>query len=255
MSELRKTPIGKTIENFIIEAGVNLPASPVDVWKLGFQIIKDKKDENFLNDVLNGVKNVTVENIKAEKSLERLYKSLQVIAKATTNEKIERFKRFTINGMIYQNEISDNDYELYLNILDNLTDKEFIILSIINKIHPTILVNDQPDKYCGFQGKITLSNLDEVISKFKGDTKISMTENNLLEILKEATGLQEEINNYKLILYSKGLIELCQALEGYMILEKVSILGEKFMEFINKEKINAWFNKSRIRTNWRKYKN
>lgn len=234
MSELKRTSIGNAIENFVLNAVSNLPTDSIDICKLGFQFIKDKKEEKFITDVLNSKVNIDTSALSTQKSIERLYKVTQVIAKATTQEKINRFKKLTINGILFQNEISDNDYELYLNILDNLTDNEFLILSIINKIYPTILINNHPDPYCGYKGKITLSNLDDIIAKYKNDTQISMTEDNLFEILKEATGIQEEMNSYMLILYSKGLIELLPTTDGTMQLKKISNLGRKFVEFINK---------------------
>jgi len=234
MTELRHTPMGRAIENYLINAGLNIPTSTPDAIKSACQFWKNKKEESYFNDILSDIIKIDSSSLNFEKSLERIYLPLQVIAKVTTKEKMDRFKKLTINGIIYQNEISDNDYELYLNILDNLTDKEFIILSIINKIYPTILINENIDKYCGYKDKITLANLEDIINKFKDDTQISITEATLLEILKEATGLQKEINNYMLILYSKGLIELNPTLGGGMSLEKISILGQKFMDFINK---------------------
>lgn len=235
MSKLIKTPIGNAIEQFVLESGVNLPASPIDICKLGFQIIKDKKEEAFINDVLNSKANVDTSVFKTQKLLERLYKVTQVIAKATTQDKINRFKKLTINGIIYQNEISDDDYELYLNILDNLTDNEFLILSIINKLWPIIRINFNSNQFANYSGEITLSNLDEVIALGRNnDTNIFISEGTLIKILQEATSLQDEIRNYICILYSKGLIESVTTKDRTMRVDKISTLGRKFVEFINK---------------------
>ncbi|OLA94675.1 MAG: hypothetical protein BHW64_02735 [Candidatus Melainabacteria bacterium LEY3_CP_29_8] len=51
-----------------------------------------------------------------------------MISKATTQDKINRIQALTINGILEQNDLTDEDYELYVRITDELTDAEFIYL-------------------------------------------------------------------------------------------------------------------------------
>lgn len=131
MSNLVRTEFGKQIEEIVIDAGLKIPDSPIASLKLGLQLIKDKREEQFLTDLLSSLTHIGLKDINANKSLEKIYKSLQVIAKATTQEKINRFKKLTINGIFYQNSTSDNDYELYLSLVDNLNDEEFLALKYL----------------------------------------------------------------------------------------------------------------------------
>ena len=187
MAELVKiNSFWKLICNYLLEIGLQIPTSPLEGCKLVLQQIKDKREDQFINDVLEGVKKIDSSDLNAEKSLSRLYKTLQVIAKATTQDKINRFKKLTINGIIYQKETSENEYELFLNILDSLTEEEFVIL------------------------------LD--IFKNKG-----------------INSQNQEIVCYLQMLNSKGLIKLEPSLNGNMVFKDISIIGKKFMEFINRE--------------------
>lgn len=129
---IRKT-FNDSLCQFLIDNGkkaVDL-ANPLSACKLALETLEEHNKDRFIEDVLKGLRNVDTESLKAEKSLERLYKSLQVIAKATTQDKINRFKKLTINGIIYQNSTSDNDYELYLSLVDNLNDMEILVLKYL----------------------------------------------------------------------------------------------------------------------------
>ncbi|MDP4182364.1 MAG: hypothetical protein Q8942_14900 [Bacillota bacterium] len=236
MANLVKTKFGQAIENFIIEAGLQVPNSPITALKLALQKWKDKKDEQFIVEIIDGLKRIDLKDIQAEKSFNKIYKTLQVIAKATTQEKINRFKKLTINGIVYQNEITENEYELYLHILDNLTDKEFIILSIIHQIHSIILICNHEDEYCGFKEEINGSNFERVINYLKDNKQqIWIKRDRLLNLLRELTGLNKELENYIYILHSKGLVDLALLVNGHMGFEKISLVGQKFMEFLNKD--------------------
>ena len=217
MSDIIRTSIGKKIEEFVIGAGANLPSSPIDVAKLGFQIIKDKKEETFLNEVLNEVTNVTAADINAIKSLERLYKSLQVIAKATTQDKITRFKNLTINGIISQNELSDNNYELYLRLIDELTDEEFIYLnSLVKNLDRTLNFNNDSEEN------------KELISQYE-------KANELIKLKLELS--DEKLDLYRNTLAGKGLVNL-QAAWGGLAFKNLPELAYDFMKFIEKGQIN-----------------
>ncbi len=135
MSELVKTKyFEKIMYDWLLEAGLQIPDNPIAACKLGLQQIKDRKEEQFIKEVLEDLKKIDLKDIQVEKSLAKLYKSLQVIAKATTQEKINRFKKLTVNGIIYQNSTSENDYDLYLRLVDELNDSEFLVLNYLLEI-------------------------------------------------------------------------------------------------------------------------
>ena len=243
MSDLVKTKAFETlIYDYILEFGLQIPDNPIAACKIGMQKIKDKKKDQFINDVLGDLKNIDLKDIEAEKSLAKLYKSLQVIAKATTQEKINRFKKLTVNGIIYQDEISENDYELYLRLVEELTDIEFLILSIIYELHSNILVHNKIDQSCKYGEEINWTNLRKTVNKLKtnGNQQIAITEQNFIDIIKNATKItQEEILCYKRIIHSKGLIEFETFSSGEVFFKNISNIGQRFMEFINKEGNNA----------------
>ena len=88
MSELVKTKyFEKIMYDWLLEAGLQIPDNPIAACKLGLQQIKDRKEEQFIKEVLEDLKKIDLKDIQVEKSLAKLYKSLQVIAKATTQEK------------------------------------------------------------------------------------------------------------------------------------------------------------------------
>jgi len=135
MSKLVKTQFfEKIVYDWLLEVGLQIPDSPIAACKLGLQQIKEKREEQFIQEVLEDLKKVDLKDIQAEKSLSKLYKSLQVIAKATTQEKINRFKKLTVNGIIYQNSTSEDDYGLYLRLVDELNDSEFLVLNYLLEI-------------------------------------------------------------------------------------------------------------------------
>ena len=136
MTELTRKTLNDSITEFLISSGCGIATcvSPLDLCKEALTYIETHNEDNFINEVLNETKKIDTQSLDAVKSLERLYKSVQVIAKATTNDKIERFKKLTVNGICYPNKISDSDYDLYVNIIDELSDKEFLILYKINQI-------------------------------------------------------------------------------------------------------------------------
>jgi hypothetical protein len=133
MKETIKKTFTDSITQFLIDTGKNIIDlnNPLSACKLALETVEKYNEDRFIEEVLNGLKDVNVESLSAIKSLERLYKSVQVIAKATTKEKIERFKKLTINGIILQEKLSDNDYELYIRLVDELSDVEYFLLNLI----------------------------------------------------------------------------------------------------------------------------
>ncbi|MCD7780310.1 MAG: hypothetical protein LUH05_06520 [Candidatus Gastranaerophilales bacterium] len=136
MTELIRKTLKDTITEYLLKAGRMVANfnNPVDLCKDALNYIETKNEDSFINNVLNGVNEIDIQSLDAVKSLKRLYKSVQVIQKAITNDKIERYKKLTVNGIFYQDKISDSDYELYINLIDELNDTEFLILYKINQL-------------------------------------------------------------------------------------------------------------------------
>ncbi len=94
--------------------------------------INYSRQEKFLFDIIEERQKITLEDlINKEAFLKRFYLTSQVVAKAQTQEKYEHFKKLLLNSTLF--EISDNDYELYNNIIDDLTNEEFVYLVAIYK--------------------------------------------------------------------------------------------------------------------------
>ena len=114
---------------FVIDA-----SNPLGACKMALEQIEQHNEDSFIDSVLNDINSADVESLDAIKSLKRLYRATQAIHKATTQEKINRFKKLTVNGIINQDNLSDDNFELFVNIIDDLTDTEYLIMSIINRI-------------------------------------------------------------------------------------------------------------------------
>ena len=110
--------------------------------KMAFEYVEEHATNNLIEEVLNGLKDVNVSGLEPYKMVIRLYKTNQVIAKAITNDKIQRFKNLTINGIIFQKELSDNDYETFVELTDRLTDEEFLFLSVLTQRIPQNSYNE-----------------------------------------------------------------------------------------------------------------
>lgn len=138
MGKLIKKTFLDTIAQFLIDNGCNLIdiQNPLGICKLGLKKIEEHNRNRFITEVLSGLTPVDTQSLQAERSLHRLYKSLQVISKATTQDKINRFKTLTINGILEQHSLTDEDYELYVRITDELTDSEYIYLYKLTKFIP-----------------------------------------------------------------------------------------------------------------------
>lgn len=146
MSKLIRKALLDNIAQFLIDKGCDYidMTNPLSICKLGLKKIEEHNRDRFIQEVLNGLKSVDTESLQAEKSLHRLYKSLQVISKATTQDKINRFKTLTINGILKQDLLTDEDYELYVRITDELTDSEFICLyKLVKGINKEIMEYDE----------------------------------------------------------------------------------------------------------------
>lgn len=221
---IRETAMDKIIQVSIdlgkisSEIGANIdPVSgiinPLGLCKIVFEMVEKSNVDNFITAVLTDKKLADIKSIDSVKPLKRLYRATQAIHKATTQEKINRFKKLTVNGILNQDSLSDDNFELFVNIIDELTDTEFIMLTKIYHI-------EQEHKGERFNAK-----QDEIENK----------------ILKELEMNKGMFVSYVHRLKSKGLIvEAHGFFMNYntpfyvsMVNGKISEMAEKLIEFIH----------------------
>ena len=147
---IRETKIDKFTQ-LLIDSGkfVISIQTPLLACKKALEQIELCNENRFIEMVLNDINSADVKSLDAVKSLKRLHRSLQAIHKVITQEKIGRFNTLTVNGMLNQKSISDDDFELFINIIDELTDTEFFLLSKIYNIekeHEGEKFNPKQDK-------------------------------------------------------------------------------------------------------------
>ncbi len=121
------------------EIGANIdPVSgtinPLGLCKIVFDMVEKSNVDNFITAVLTDKKLADIKSLDTVKPLKRLYRATQAIHKVMTQEKINRFKLLTVNGIRNKESLSDDKFELFINLIDELTDTEFLIMSIINRI-------------------------------------------------------------------------------------------------------------------------
>ena len=109
---------------------------PTNTLKMCLEFVEEHSISSFLAEVEKGLQIIDIESLDKYKALKRLYRIKQVIAKAITNDKILRFKNLAINGIVCKNAISDNEYETFVEITDQLNDDEFLYLSQVVKNIP-----------------------------------------------------------------------------------------------------------------------
>ncbi len=168
-----QNPIRKTfidsITEYLLDTGKNIAnlVSLSAAAKSALEKLEKHNEDRFIDLVFNGRTKIDIQSLDAARNLKRLYKSIQVVSKAITQEKIDRFVKLTVNGIIAQEQISDEDYELFVNIVDELTDQEFLILHTINEFelpHIGETINDPLSNQISEQ-LIASLNMDEDLFK------------------------------------------------------------------------------------------
>ncbi len=151
MGELIRKTWKDTFAQYLIDSGknaadiVDFVENPLGLCKKALETIEEHNRDRFIQEVLDGLKDVDTKSLDAEKSLQRLYKSVQVIAKAMTQDKLNRFKNLTINGIINQNSLSDDNYDLFVRLTDTLVDMEYVYLYTFAKYIPIAISRDNTE--------------------------------------------------------------------------------------------------------------
>ncbi|OLA95029.1 MAG: hypothetical protein BHW64_00825 [Candidatus Melainabacteria bacterium LEY3_CP_29_8] len=213
-------PVRKTILNsiaqFAIDKGCDYVdmSNPLSFCKLGLKKLEEHNRDRFIENVLAGIATVDTESLDAEKSLQRLYKSLQVISKATTQDKINRFKTLTINGILEQNSLTDSDYELFVRLTDTLTDLEFTYLYTFAK---------------HISRELSANNTEDTKTQFNDATKRALQE------LKHLSITDGKLSFIRSSLAGYGLIKMAAAFGG-LAFNGLSDIAYDYIEFIQNDK-------------------
>lgn len=138
------------INSIPIVPGTNTVAGIMLAWNY-------KRQEQFLIDVIEDRLKISQSEVDKTSFLKRFYLTSQVVAKAQTQEKYNRFKKLLLNSTLF--EVADDDYELYNNLIDELTDKEFVFLSHISKLKQQGIPQENANEYKDCCDK--LGNKDE----------------------------------------------------------------------------------------------
>lgn len=174
--EYERSTLTDKITQTLIDSGKTAIdiSSPLSACKLVLENIEQRNQDRFIENVLSELKNVDAKSLDLYKSLKRLYFSVQVINKVITEEKRKRLLRLTVNGIINQSKIQDDIYELYVNIINELTDTEFLLLLKIDEIekqHENETMNIQTENKIGEQliNELRLSKdtFDSYIARLK----------------------------------------------------------------------------------------
>lgn len=93
-----------------------------------------KEEENFIESVLKNEKIIDQNSLEIFERFDRLRKTMLVIWKVKTEEKKKHFFNLTINGLLQKDNITDDKYDIFVQILDELSDIEFNMLMAICEI-------------------------------------------------------------------------------------------------------------------------
>ncbi len=208
------------VEDFLIDKGKKVCelAHPISTVKYILEKFEEKKQKIFLQEVLYGLKNVDIKTLNRHKSLQRLYKSVQVIAKAMTQDKLNRFKNLTINGIINQNSLSDDNYDLFVRLTDTLVDMEYIYLYTFAKHIPIEISRDNTES--------TRAALNDRKKKAERE-------------LQEQYGISDSnLNFIRNSLAGYGLVNLAAAFSG-LAFNGLSDIAYKYIDFVQGNQQNS----------------
>ena len=217
MGELIRKTWKDTVAQYLIDSGknaadiVDFVENPLALCKKALETIEEHNRDRFIQEVLDGLKDVDTTSLDAEKSLQRLYKSSQVISKAMTQDKINRFKNLTINGIISQNSLSDDNYDLFVRLTDTLVDMEYVYLYTFAKYIP-----------------ITISKDDTVSTR----NIFNNGKRNVERELQEQYGMSDSnLNFIRNSLAGYGLVNLAAAFGG-LAFNGLSDIAYKYIDFV-----------------------
>ena len=110
-----------------------IPIGPMIDSSLGAYVnnIKSERLKTFFDELNRGDVVLTEEQIESNDFLNAYFETVSYVLRTKSDDKIKRFA--TILKKVYSGELTIEDFDDYSKIFDDLTDKEFAILSILYK--------------------------------------------------------------------------------------------------------------------------
>lgn len=140
------------------------------------------KQKEFMEQVLNELKDIDMTIVEKNDFLNRTYLTSEVIKKAQSNDKIKLLTLLFVKSIIFYSELNNDDFELFIKIIDSLTYKEFIILKalldeerkLIKKLKASKDATE--DAYNGIKEKLKIDDkqLRGYIDRLKGQGLLEM---------------------------------------------------------------------------------
>lgn len=124
---------GITVGNFLADM-VSPLLPPCKIISTILDNYVKKEEENFIESVLNNEKIIDQNSLEMFEHLDRLRKTMLVIWKVKTEEKKKHFFNLTVNGLLQKGNITDDEYDIFVQMLDELSDIEFKMLMAICEI-------------------------------------------------------------------------------------------------------------------------
>lgn len=154
-------------ENYVMRSLIQLfsifgvgVGSAVDIAFVGIiKQMKEKRVEAFFDELAKGELKLTEEVIKSEDFIHRFIITLKAVGGQRRKEKIQYLARLLKNYPLeIGNEELNDEYEIFLNILDNLEYRE---------LHVIVILYDYEKKYPRIEGE----NESQRVNKFWADFK------------------------------------------------------------------------------------
>jgi len=208
--------------------GQNITLDPFSAVNLVCKKLEEIKQKTFAEQVAKGLKYVDMSDVNKDDFLNRFYLIFEAVKKAQTNEKIELLTLLFNKSIILYSEISNDDYELFVRIVDSLTYNEFIILKILSKEENNLIT---------LGTKYMETATEEAYKEIKKTLMMKATEEAYTEIKNTLMINQSELVGYTDRLKGQGLLEMLAGLASddlRLDCGNTSQLFKNLIEFLDK---------------------
>lgn len=195
----------------ILKGGQMIHLDPCSYINTICKELESFKQKGFMEQVLNGLKDIDMTIVEKNDFLNRFYLTFETIKKAQSDDKIKLLTLLFNKSIIFYSEITNDDFELFIKIIDTLTYKEFIILKILYDAENDVISKAKNSK----------TTTDDAFKKIQVTLDIS----------------KEDIEGYIDRLKGQGLIEIIEGLASAdmkLHCGDVSSLFKKLMDFLDK---------------------
>lgn len=171
MEELN--PVGKLAESYqnhpLLQALVNaLPiGSSLDtLLKARAQQIAEERAREFFDELSNDFVELTPELIQSEEFIHRWVITAKAAINTRRRDKIRLFARLLKSSLLSDNLVTNDEYEEYLSILDELSYREFLILSTLERYDSELTPIKEDENDLARSNRFWNRFVSEIQSKF-----------------------------------------------------------------------------------------